>query len=212
MKKYYTITLQIGLILSLSLFIVLFNYDFKTKQEENVVMFETQEVVQMEEVEITKQVDLPPPPPRPVVPVAVPNSSVIEDEIIDFSVDLDLDVPLELPPPPPDNTVEKEEEEIFVVVEQMPEIIGGMESVYQKIEYPEIARMAGIEGRVIVNFIIDEKGNTVNPKILRGIGGGCDDEALRVVKMLKFAPGRQRGMPVKVNYTLPILFKIKQNQ
>lgn len=212
LKRNYIILLQIGLILSLLLFIFLFKNDFNIREKKIKKPFIAQEVVKMEEIEMTKQSKLPPPPPRPKVPVVVPNNEVIEDEIIDFSADLDLDSPLNLPSKPPKQEEKntQEEDEIFIVVEQMPELIGGMKSIYSKITYPDIARLAGIEGRVMVNFIIDENGNTINHKILRGIGGGCDEEALRVSKLIKFKPGRQRGVPVKVNYTLPITFKIRK--
>ncbi len=103
----------------------------------------------------------------------------------------------------------EDEDEIFVVVEQMPELIGGIASIQKEIRYPEIARQARVSGRVIVQFIVDQEGNVVDPVVLRGIGGGCNEEALRVVKLAKFIPGKQRGKPVRVRYTLPITFKLR---
>ena len=91
----------------------------------------------------------------------------------------------------------------------MPELIGGLGSLQKEIEYPERALRANIEGRVYVRFIVNEKGEVENPEVVRGIGGGCDEEALRVVKMAKFKPGLQRGIPVRVQYNLPIIFRIK---
>lgn len=70
---------------------------------------------------------------------------------------------------------------------------------------------ANIEGRVIVQFVINKEGDVTQPVVLRGIGGGCDEEALRVIKLAKFRPGMQRGKPVPVKYTIPILFKMTQN-
>ncbi|HKK43986.1 MAG TPA: M56 family metallopeptidase [Balneolaceae bacterium] len=102
--------------------------------------------------------------------------------------------------------------DFFVAVENMPQLIGGLASLQEKIQYPETARKAGIEGRVIVQFIVDEEGNVENPQIIRGIGGGCDKEALRVVKQAKFKPGRQHGKAVKVQYSLPIVFKLQKKQ
>ena len=97
-----------------------------------------------------------------------------------------------------------------MVVEQMPELMGGLESLHQHIEYPEKARQAGIEGLVMVQFIINKHGEVENPQVIRGIGGGCDEEALRVVKeYAEFTPGKQRGEPVRVQYTLPIRFKLQ---
>lgn len=96
----------------------------------------------------------------------------------------------------------------FVVVEDMPELIGGLRELQRNIRYPEVARRAGIEGRVYVQFVINEQGDVENPQILRGIGGGADEEALRVVRMAKFTPGMQRGRPVRVQYSLPIFFRL----
>jgi protein TonB len=141
----------------------------------------------------------------------VPNDEILEDEIIDIDAELDLGEMFELPPPPkPVNEEEEMEEEIFIVVEQQPELIGGIAAVQSKIVYPEIALKAGIEGRVIVQFVIDKSGSVIDPVVIRGIGGGCDEEALRAVKQAKFRPGLQRGRPVSVRYTLPITFKFRE--
>lgn len=97
----------------------------------------------------------------------------------------------------------------FVAVEEMPEPIGGMKSIQEKIVYPEIAKRAGIEGKVYVLAFIDENGNVANAKVIRGIGAGCDEAALDAVKQTKFTPGRQRGKPVKVQVSIPIMFKLQ---
>ncbi|MFQ5570097.1 MAG: energy transducer TonB [Rhodothermales bacterium] len=99
-------------------------------------------------------------------------------------------------------------DDIFVVVEQMPELIGGLPGIMQKIRYPEIAKRAGVEGRVIVQFMVDERGCVSDPVVMRGIGAGCDEEALRVVREAWFRPGTQRGVPVKVKMSLPITFRL----
>lgn len=80
----------------------------------------------------------------------------------------------------------------------------------EKIRYPELARRAGIEGRVHIQFIVNEMGQIENPQVIRGIGGGCDEEALRVIKTAEFTPGLQRGKPVRVQYSLPIFFKLRE--
>jgi protein TonB len=207
-KKGYTLRLQIGMILSLLIFIGLFKLEFYPEITE-VVFQHTTELIQVEEIERTRQEPITPPPPRPVVPVAVPNDEIIVDEQILFSTDMTFDDIVALPPPPPSATqTEEEEEEIFVLVEQMPELIGGLAAVQSKIKYPEVARLAGIEGRVVLQFVIDEKGNVNDPVIIRGIGGGCDEEALRAIKEVKFVPGMQRGRPVKVRYSLPVTFSL----
>jgi protein TonB len=207
LRRSHTVRLQIGMALTLALFLLAFKVEFRDEQE-MLQLVEEQETVKMEVIEQTTQVKAPPPPPRPQVPVEVPNEEVIEDEIIDLDADLDLDAPIDLPPPPPPADDEPEEE-IFVVVEQQPELIGGMAALQRGIKYPEIARKAGIEGRVYVQFVVDEQGNVLNPTVIRGIGGGCDEEALRAVAKAKFKPGMQRGRPVKVRYSLPVVFKLQ---
>ena len=91
----------------------------------------------------------------------------------------------------------------------MPEVIGGLYSIQSKIKYPEIAKRAGIEGKVYVLAFIDENGNVANAKIIKGIGAGCDEAALDAVKQTKFKPGRQKGKPVKVQVSIPIVFKLQ---
>ncbi len=110
------------------------------------------------------------------------------------------EITTEVPPPKGD---------VFVVVEEMPELIGGMQAIAEKIHYPETARKAGVEGTVIVQFVVDENGKVQNPVIVKGVGAGLDEEALRVVRQLTFKPGKQRGRPVKVRMALPIRFELE---
>ncbi len=109
----------------------------------------------------------------------------------------------------PDQPGEIGESEIFMIVEQMPELIGGLQSIQDQIEYPPIAQKAGIEGRVFIQFVVDEEGNVVDPVVVRGIGAGCDEEAIRAVQLAKFRPGRQRGQAVRVKMSLPITFRLQ---
>jgi TonB family protein len=97
---------------------------------------------------------------------------------------------------------------VFVVVEDRPELKGGMEALQQAIEYPEAAKQAGIEGRVFVQFIVDENGDVVNPKVTRGVHEALDRAALDAVKGLSFEPGKQQGEAVKVKMALPVTFKL----
>jgi periplasmic protein TonB len=212
-NRNHNLYLQVGTITTLLLFITLFRIDIRVEREDIFVPV-TQELVEIEEIVHTEQEQRPPPPPRPSTPVEVPNDEIMADEILDLDAELRFDDPISLPPPSPPvarNEVEEEEPEIFVVVERMPELIGGLESLQRAIVYPEIARLAGIEGRVMVSFVIDEKGNVLNPVVVRGIGGGCDEAAIEAVKKAKFVPGMQRGMPVRVRFTLPITFRLNQS-
>lgn len=103
------------------------------------------------------------------------------------------------------------EEDYFVVVEQMPELIGGLQAIQSKVRYPQLARRAGIEGRVTVKFIVNEQGEVEDPEVIRGIGGGLDEEALRVISEAKFKPGYQRGRPVRVQYSIPVVFRLSDS-
>ncbi|GAA5520123.1 M56 family metallopeptidase [Aliifodinibius salicampi] len=114
-------------------------------------------------------------------------------------------------PDSPESSPPSPEEEYFVAVEQMPELVGGLESLFTKIRYPEEAREAGDEGRVIIRFIVNEEGEVEDPEVIRGVSESLDEEALRVVKEAEFKPGTQRGKPVRVQYSLPIIFRIQGN-
>lgn len=212
LRNYYTVFLEIGLIAALLIMTALARIHF-TVSEAEMPTFHEQEAIQMEEIVQTEQQQKAPPPPRPPVPVEVPNDEIFEDVNIDINSELDFEKELDLPSAPPQQAEAKqeveEEEEFFVLVEQMPELIGGLQSLQKEIKYPELAIRANIEGRVYVQFIVNEKGEVEDPKVVRGIGGGCDEEALRVVKMAKFKPGLQRGRPVKVQYNLPIIFRLQ---
>jgi TonB family protein len=105
------------------------------------------------------------------------------------------------------------EDPVFQVVEVMPEYPGGIDAMIKylstNIKYPEEAKTKGITGTVFVNYIVEKDGQISNVKIMRGIGGGCDEEAWRVVKdMPKWSPGKQRGENVRVMFNLPIKFSL----
>jgi periplasmic protein TonB len=211
LRNYYNLYLQLGLILTLFIMIVMFRANLNLDADIEFIVQE-QETIEMEEIVQTEQITKPPPPPRPPVPVEVPNDEIIDDMDLNLDASLDLDMALDLPPPPPaakQAVVEDEEPEIFLVVEEDPELIGGLEGLQRSIRYPEIARKAGIEGRVFVQFVVDEKGNVIDPVVTRGIGGGCDEAALEAVRKAKFKPGKQRGRPVKVQYSLPVTFRLQ---
>ncbi len=205
LRKHYTVFLQIGIIAVLLIFIVAMKVDFIAEQQ-NTDLTEEQEVTEMEDIIQTKQEEKPPPPPRPQVPVEVPNDEIIEDQNINLDAEISMDDPLEMPPPPEE---EEDEEEFFVAVEDMPKMKGGQEWLYNNLEYPERARKAGVDGRVIIQFRVDKKGQVKNLKVLRGIGGGCDEAAMEVLKKAEFTPGRQRGRPVEVQMSQAIFFRLQ---
>ena len=106
---------------------------------------------------------------------------------------------------------------VYNIVEQMPEYPGGVEAmmkyIAENVKYPEEAKDKDIAGRVFLAFVVEKDGSVSNVKVLRGIGGGCDEEAARVINsMPKWKPGKQKGKPVRVSYQIPIYFKLDTPQ
>jgi protein TonB len=193
------------------------------------------------EIEPPRTAEPPPPPPPPPPPVIeeVPEEEIIEEEepeFMDMSIEEETQVvepePVIEAPPPPPPPPEPEVEEIFKVVEQMPrfpgcEDISGSEAekkqcaqqklleyVYKNIKYPAIARENGIQGQVVIQFVVEKDGSVTDARILRDIGAGCGQEALRVVEAMNnlpqgWTPGKQRGKAVRVMFTLPVKFKLE---
>lgn len=110
--------------------------------------------------------------------------------------------------PPKEEKPVTEEPSFFVAVEEPPQPIGGLVAIQNKIVYPIAAKRLGIEGKVLIQAIIDENGNVAKAKVIKGIGSGCDEAALDAVKSSKFTPGKQRGKNVRVQITIPIVFKL----
>lgn len=210
LHSWYSLHFELGLLVSLGILVIAFTVPWAGSSGFDI-QNQKQETVQMEEVEQTQQVEQPPPPPQPQVPVEVPNEELVEDATIELNAELDMNAAPQNPPPPPPEAEQEEEDEepeVFLAVEEMPELIGGIGGLQQKINYPEMASKAGVEGRVFIQFVVDKNGNVTEPHVLRGIGAGCDREALRVVREARFKPGRQRGKPVRVKMSIPITFSL----
>ena len=207
---------QIGLIISLLIAWMAFEHKSYDKREIDPSLLRQTEVVEEEMVEITKQEE---PKPQPVeVPKQTTQLEIVEDdvEVEDIEINAEVDQAEVIEEYVPVEVEEEEvvEQEIFQIVEEMPAYPGGdqklMEFIAKGIKYPQIARETGIQGRVFVGFVIEPDGSVSNVKVLRGIGGGCDEEAMRVVKsMPKWKPGKQRGKAVRVSYMLPVNFKLQ---
>ena len=101
-----------------------------------------------------------------------------------------------------------DDEGVYLMCEKMPELVGGMDALQKKIRYPLQAKSLGVQGVVYVQSIINEKGKIIKPKVVKKLGAGCDEEAVRVLKKSKFKPGYDKGKPVKVRFTLPIFFRL----
>lgn len=210
--------IQIGMIISLLIAWMAFEHKSYDKREIDPSLLNREVVLDEEMVEITKQEEQKPQPVE--VPKQTTQLEIVQDdvEVEDIEINAEVDqqevieeyVPVEV-------EVEEEEvveQEIFQIVEEMPAFPGGeaklMEYVAKNIKYPQIARETGIQGRVFVGFVVEPDGSVSNVKVLRGIGGGCDEEAMRVVKsMPKWKPGKQRGKAVRVSYMLPVNFKLQ---
>ena len=205
---------QIGLIISLAVAWVVFEIKSYDKRE-FADIDRTVEIVEEEMVEITKQEQKP----QPVeVPKQTTQIQVVEDDVevedIEINADVDQNEVIEEYVAPEVEEEEVVEAEVFTIVEEMPEYPGGLNKLTdylsKNIKYPQMARESGIQGRVFVNFVVEPDGSVSNVNAMRSLGGGCDEEAVRVVKaMPKWKPGRQRGKAVRVSYILPIVFKLQ---
>ena len=171
----------------------------------------------MEEVMDVPPTDQPPPPPpqvqQPQV-VEVPDEEKIEDEI---EVNMDVEVTEDTKVEQIEIKTEKEPEEdpnvIFTIVEENAIPIGGMSAFYkfvaEKIKYPSQAKRMGVEGRVFCKFTVNRDGTLQDVKVVRGIGAGCDEEAVRIIQSAPaWKPGKQRGRPVRSSFNLAIQFKL----
>jgi protein TonB len=207
LRAKYGKTFEISLIIALALMIVAFKYFPDVSSGE--AQFEgTQELFTVEDIQQTKQENRPPPPPKPPIPIEAPSDDVLEDiEIGDTEIDINEE--MEAPPPPKEEKKVEEEPTYFVAVEEMPEPVGGIKAIQEKIVYPEIAKRAGVEGKVYILAFVDESGNVTKAQVLKGIGAGCDEAALDAVQKTKFKPGKQRGKPVKVQVSIPVIFKLQ---
>lgn len=211
--------LLMGLVVALAVLFVGFEWSSTlSKLDETVIV---QDVLAEEEIEITQRDPTPPPPPPPPEP-EVPEIIEVTEERVETKIDLSsleddqskAQVQTYTPPPPPKPVVEEAAEEIFVVVEKQPEFPGGttalMKFLGDNIKYPVIAQENGIQGRVICNFVVERDGSISDVQVVRGQDPSLDKEAIRVIKtMPKWTPGQQRGKPVRVRFTLPVVFRLQ---
>ena len=212
-----TTNLFIGAIMVLAVLFVGFEWserDKKVVTDSGIVdpVFE-EEIIPITEQEQPQQAPPPPQaPPAEEVLQIIENDSQVEESTIQASDDTQAAVEVKYTP------VEVEEEEvdeqqIFQVVEENPEFPGGMKECMKflsnNIKYPQISQENGVQGRVIVQFVVNADGTIVDPVVVRGVDPYLDKEALRVIKLMpKWKPGKQRGKAVRVRYTQPVLFRL----
>ncbi len=167
------------------------------------------------DIPVTEHV--PPPPPKiqqPIV-VEVPDEEEVEEMVVNLDIEMKEEVEDLALAPVVAETIEKEavDDEIFLIVEAVAVFPGGdgemLKFIARNIVYPPQARRMAIEGRVFVKAVIERDGSVSTADVLKGIGGGCDQEAIRVIKsMPRWSPARQRGKPVRSAVTFPITFRL----
>jgi protein TonB len=232
LRKKYRKYVAISMAIALLIMSVVVAYPVITAVVNKGKLVNEEKNVSAEIMEMPKQ-EAPPPPPPPPPPEALEQKvkftapKVVEDTTIETGLatqdELSQKVSTEVPQEEenvapveekPQVIEQKPEAEIFTVVEEQPQYPGGeaalMKYLQENIKYPEEAKELGIQGRVFVTFVVEVDGSITDVKVLRGIGGGCDQEAVRVVKsMSKWIPGKQRGVPVRVQFNLPIKFTLQ---
>ena len=213
-----TSNLLVGVILTLAVLFIGFEWserEVKVVTESGIteIVFE-EEMIPITEQEPPKQA--PPPPEAPkmeeIIEI-VEDDADVEESTIEASDDITAAVEVKY------TAVEVEEEEveeqqILQVVEEMPEFPGGMgecmKFLGKNIKYPQISQENGVQGRVIVQFVVNQDGSIVDPQVVRGVDPYLDKEALRVISMMpKWKPGKQRGKAVRVKFTVPVMFRLQ---
>lgn len=204
---------NLGLFITMCLVVLAFewrNYDDGALVDLGQVSDDFEELLEIPPTDIP-----PPPPPKIQQPeiIEVPDEEEIEEEI---EVDLDVEITEEtviediIIEEAPEEEVA---EEVFTIVEEGAEFPGGIGAFYEFVQknmkYPSQARRMGIEGKVYVQFVVDKDGSVTEVQAVKGIGAGCDEEAVRVLqKSPKWSPPKQRGKPVKQRIIIPIAFKL----
>ena len=221
LEKGKTLGVLMGMIVGLAVLFV--GFEWSDREVTIVQSGGVADIIAEEEVEITRPEDTPPPPPPPPAPAIAEELNVVEDDVKLDDVDIisseDDASSAQVEAYTPPAVVEEEEEssqQIFTVVETMPEFPGGQMALLQylskSIKYPVIAQENGIQGRVSCSFVVNKDGSIVDAEVIRGVDPSLDKEALRVINsMPKWSPGKQRGKPVRVAYTLPINFQLSNN-
>lgn len=206
-----------SLLISLALVSTAFNWKQKDKSSVDLT---TKSVNTFETLVEIPPTDIPEPPPAVMVTqprlVEVPDEATIEQEVkVDFDVEVNENTKVQdIIIQPQATKIEPEDtEEIFVVVEQVAAPKNGLPDFYKKISeklhYPAQARQMGVEGKVFVEFVVNKDGSLTDFVVARGIGAGCDEEAVRIIQNgPSWNPAKQRGKPVRQRMVLPVFFKL----
>lgn len=214
-----TLYTEIGLVVAL--LVVWGAFSYSTKEKAVASLGEDTQVVEVEDMVPITQETPPPPPEAPKIPVLSDQIDIVEDDIkVEdnfMSLEDDANLGVEIM-----DYVEEVKEEVveeeaipFQLVEEKPSFNGGDANefskwVNSKLQYPEIAKENGVQGRVTLQFTVNPDGCVSNVKVLRGVDSSLDKEAVRVVSMSpKWKPGKQRDRAVKVTYTFPVIFQLR---
>lgn len=212
-QLFYLLRIEVGLIAALAILVVASKISWSTGNQKFYTVSE-REVIWVTDVPQTKLgKKMPALPPRPLLPVAAAEEISLPEDELRFDAYLDVKMPLAYSLPIKLPTVTKLEglimdPEFYYIVEEMPQIIGGLKSIRGRVRYPRIAIRAGIEGRVFLQFVVDIRGEVSDIRVIRGIGWGCDEAAIQALSGTAFTPGRQHGKPVPVKMAIPFHFRI----
>ncbi len=211
--------LQIGLATVLALLLIAFEWTTREVGTHN--LGQLSDVIMEEEIiPITRPEEIQPPPPPPP-PQITETLEIVEDDVqIDHDIFIEdvearADTRIEFSQIMVQEEEEAEEAEIFFIVEDMPDFQGGGQDAFRtyivnNLRYPQIAAENGIQGRVFVQFVVNEDGTVSDATVVRGVDPSLDREAVRVVMSSpRWTPGRQRGQPVRVAFTFPINFVLQ---
>jgi protein TonB len=213
--NYHGLILSAGLVITLLLVNAAFDWKQTGSSSVDLIAKNENKFEELIEVPITQ---MPEPPPAVVVQpriVEVPNDELLKEEInIDFNIEVnEKTVMPDLAYQPTVTEPEETTDEIFVVVETAASPKGGMAQFYEyvsaNLKYPAPARRMRVEGKVFVEFVINKDGSITDVRAVKGIGAGCDEEAVRVIQNAPaWNAGKQRGKPVRQRMVLPIFFKL----
>jgi len=224
-KKFMTRSVLVSIAVLLAAVLIpffIFKQTYSANQEQEVT-------VDMMAMNTPKDENAPPPPPptpeatveqkaKFTAPIVVTDTTetteINQDDLNKTTTNVVVEEEVVVEDDNADKVIEEViETPIFTVVEEMPSFPGGDEArikfLTENIKYPQMAKESGIQGTVYVTFVVDEKGKVADVRVLRGIGGGCDEEAVRVVKLMPaWNAGKQSGKPVRVQFNMPIRFTL----
>ena len=205
LKRLYCRTFELSLVISLMTIIAAFKFSPDTSKVELIIPDKPDLITVEDIINTVQKPDIPTPPKAPEI-IAASIVDVPDDLILP---DIDNVEPVPLPDNPPKPNIDLSDEDFIEVSGELPEPVGGLKALQQKVHYTEIARRAGVEGIVFIEAKIDKNGNVVDAFVKKGLGAGLDTEALNAVLCTKFLPGKQRGKPVNVKMIIPIKFVLK---